>query len=93
MILKKKIRKSVYSLIDQERNRQDEKWSHRKNNSTPEWMMILGEEYGEACQAGCDILFDHKNNRDLFIEEIVQVAAVAVAILENELGKKSEKLV
>lgn len=90
---KEDIRKRVYRLINQERNRQDTKWSHRTNNSTPEWMMILGEEYGEACQAGCDIMFGSQNDRSLFIEEMIQVAAVAVAILESELETINEDLV
>lgn len=89
MFFKSDTRKSVYRLIDAERRRQDNKWANRRQNSTSEWMMILGEEYGEACQAGCDIIFSQSNDRSRLVDELVQVAAVAVAILENELGKQN----
>lgn len=80
-------RKKVFNLVDKERKLQEQKWS-KKINSTAEWMMILGEEYGEACKEGCNINLAKSKNRSLFIEEVVQVAAVAFAILEDELEKK-----
>ena len=49
--------------------------------------MILGEEYGEACEAGCRVTWpmDPRCNElavsDLR-KELVQVAAVAVAMIE-----------
>ena len=47
--------------------------------------MILGEEFGEACAAAHDTLYDvaDKANEDHLDAELVQVAAVAIAWLEE----------
>lgn len=63
-----------------ERERQDSKWGDvpgidRRNDST--YAAVLGEEFGEVCQAWLER--DRRNLR----EELVQVAAVAVAWLEE----------
>jgi len=71
--------------IQRERKRQDKKWGVQ--NHEPElWLVILGEEYGEACQAALADMFGRKNqvekkHSQLRIE-IEQVAAVALAMLE-----------
>lgn len=69
-----------------ERARQDRKWGVQEHD--PEmWMVILGEEYGEACQAVLADKFD-KNDRHReklsgeYRKELVQVAAVAMAAIE-----------
>jgi hypothetical protein len=67
-----------------ERAKQDVKWGEQ--NRTPvEWMSILGEEYGEACQeANCLHFDDHTPLRLRRLrEELIQVAAVAIAAIEN----------
>ncbi len=43
--------KVVMSDVEHERFRQEAKWGERKNVPIAEWLVILGEEYGEACQA------------------------------------------
>jgi hypothetical protein len=45
--------RQVMQAVQDERIRQEAKWG-AQHHTIPEWMMILGEEYGEACQAGCD---------------------------------------
>jgi hypothetical protein len=40
--------------IETERLRQENKWGTRTNRPIAEWLVILGEEYGEACQAALE---------------------------------------
>ena len=73
-----------------ERQRQNAKWGVQRH-SWPEWMTVLGEEYGEACQAALRLRFGEDNDqRDRYLSrlehlrtELVQIAAVAVAIIEH----------
>lgn len=73
--------------IMKERLRQDEKWGEQ-NHEPERWLIILGEEYGEACKAALEA--DTAPNLTLVNEytkcyrkEIVQVAAVALAAIES----------
>ena len=61
--------------ITYERARQDDKWGVQ-NHHPYTWLAILGEEYGEACNAllGGSLL----NLR----QELIETAAVAVAMIE-----------
>ena|SRR3990167_11355552 len=63
-----------------ERKRQDEKWGEQ-NHSPIEWIAILGEEYGEACQGALRSHFGGKTLQE-YRKEMVEVAAVAVAAIE-----------
>jgi NTP pyrophosphatase (non-canonical NTP hydrolase) len=64
-----------------ERDFQDRKWGPQDH--TPlEWLSILGEEYGEACQAANKAYWGGKPWA-AYRAELVQVAAVAVAMIEN----------
>lgn len=67
---------SVWDEVSEEREQQDAKWDEQ--NHTPEhWMIILGEEFGEACESileECD---------EAYREELIQVAAVAIAAIES----------
>ena len=70
----------VYEQIMEERARQDYKWGgepgvDRFDQST--YAAVLGEEFGEACKEWLE--------RDIrrLREELVQVAAVAVAWIEE----------
>ena len=73
------------TLIDEERKRQDAKWGHQ-NHDPQVWMAILGEEFGELCQAANDLRWPKSNpDADPFrhaLVEAVQTAAVAQAIVE-----------
>ena len=73
--------------IAAERGRQDEKWGpdHRQVNSV--WGLILTEEVGEAAEAALEVFAPGDSDeffkaREHLREELVQVAAVAVAWLE-----------
>lgn len=63
-----------------ERQRQDEKWGPQ-DHSPAEWLAVLTEEVGEVATG---ILRHRFNGRALseYREELVQVAAVAVAAIE-----------
>jgi len=65
-----------------ERRKQDEKWGEQ--NHDPAWYLaILGEEFGEACQAALQTRFGGKHGGLLNLRnELIQTAAVAVAMVE-----------
>jgi len=58
-----------------ERTKQETKWG-QQDHSPERWMVVLGEEYGESCEAV--LKMDWNNYR----HELVQVAAVAIAAIE-----------
>ena len=77
----------VMNKILKERDRQDEKWGEQ--NHKPEfWTGILGEEYGELCQAVNETVFDNgpeenkKGGFENMRTEAIHVAAVAMGFLE-----------
>jgi hypothetical protein len=72
-------------LIDvgNERTRQNGKWGHQRH-PYGDWLMILGEEFGEVCQA----LQKHKgwgkdSDADDPYTELIHLAAVSVAVAEQ----------
>lgn len=65
----------VIEDVFNERKRQDQKWGEQ-NHHPYKWMSILSEEVGEASEA---VLQSNLSN---FYNEIVQVAAVSISILE-----------
>lgn len=65
-----------------ERKRQDEQWGIQRH-SWPEWITILTEEVGEAAQEACKEHFHPAGDLSRLKEELVQVAAVAVAMVEH----------
>lgn len=72
------------SDVINERARQDKKWGEQ-NHYPPFWMGILGEEFGELCQAVNETVFDNGTNLggyENMRKEAVQVAAVALAFIE-----------
>lgn len=93
---------AVLNEVYEERERQERKWGPQ-NHSPADWLMILGEEVGEANKAALEHKFaaptkliddDPEYDRDQYLREyraeLIQVAAVAVAMIEsldrNELG-------
>jgi hypothetical protein len=67
-----------------ERLRQDEKWGEQ-NHDPITYSVILGEEYGELCQAALHAKFggDPGNDKSGEIrKEAIHCAAVALAIIE-----------
>ena len=83
-------------LVVAERYRQTEKWGDQSGNHPFEWMSILGEEYGELCEAVNETCFQSAHVKPelggnaAILREAVQVAAVAVAIAEAAL-REAEK--
>ena len=73
----------VLKEITKERLAQEEKWGEQ-NHSDFKWMTILGEEYGEACEAALKSSIETASgfHRLQLRTELVQVAAVAVAHIE-----------
>jgi hypothetical protein len=86
-------RTAALTLVDNERNRQDAKWGEQ-NHRPERWVGILGEEYGEYCQAVNETIFDNgpeereKGGTDNMIKELSHVAAVAVGAIECLLRNK-----
>lgn len=80
------LNRALSSVID-ERKRQDEKWGIQDHDPTV-WVGILGEEFGEFCQAVNETWFDNgpeakqKGGYENMRAEAVQIAAVAVQIVE-----------
>ena len=80
------LRFDALSLVDEERNRQVEKWGTQRL-SWVEWVSILAEEVGEAAQQANEVHFDPTGclDKEGLLLEVTQVAAVAVAIIEHLL--------
>jgi NTP pyrophosphatase (non-canonical NTP hydrolase) len=74
--------KKLLNEVARERERQDAKWGEQ-NHDPMDWYSILGEEFGEMYD------FKKKNFKKAtpeqlahYREELIQVAAVAVAMVE-----------
>lgn len=87
--------KSVLYEVGLEREKQTRKWG-TQGHGMPVWLAILGEEFGELCQAALrarttnapmneqsaeEMVAHQCSLRDMRVEAI-QVAAVAVAMIE-----------
>lgn len=72
--------RSAGRLINVERDRQDKKWGVQ-NHDGPTWLAILSEEVGELSRCILHAKFGG-SEADKVLEEAVQVAAVAKAIVE-----------
>lgn len=75
--------RQVLGAVAAERRRQDEKWGHNRSLSDLLWMTILNEETGEVARAILENQFGELR------EELVQVAAVAVAWIEDMDRRRS----
>ena len=76
--MKLEITESVLEEVMLERARQDIKWGEQ-NHHPAWWLSILGEEFGEVCKAVCE---NNDTGEGSYRDELVQVAAVAVAMIE-----------
>ncbi|HQQ81958.1 MAG TPA: MazG-like family protein [Cyclobacteriaceae bacterium] len=73
----------VFKEIHEERKRQDDKWG-QQDHSPADYLMILGEEVGEANKAALEWRFGYTGmDPDNYRKELIQVAAVAVAMIES----------
>jgi hypothetical protein len=78
------IQNEVIENVLKERNRQDKKWGEQ-NHPPQFWTGILGEEFGELCEAINETVFDNgsdKGGYENMKTEAIHVAAVAVGFLE-----------
>lgn len=71
----------IYAQIGHERARQDAKWGDQSGNGPMIWATVLGEEFGEVCEAALHTEFGGPAAIGLE-NELIQVAAVAVAWIE-----------
>ena len=78
---------NVLKEVFSERKRQNRKWGEQ-NHAPAEYLMILGEEVGEANKAALEAHFhpgddeEKESHYKNYREELVQIAAVAVAMVE-----------
>lgn len=73
----------TYQVLDEvheERKRQQAKWGEQ-NHAPADYLTILGEEVGEANKAALEAKFAGKEWGH-YRTELIQVAAVAVAMVE-----------
>lgn len=67
-----------------ERDRQDKKWGYPQENTYCEWASILAEETGELAREMNELNFG-RGDVSRMEAEAVQVAAVALSILEQQM--------
>ena len=84
---------AAIDAVKNERLRQIKKWGADSDNHPFEWISILGEEFGELCEAVNETYFKRgthpeRGGQDKIIKEASQVAAVAVAIIESAMRQK-----
>ena len=95
-------RNTAVTDVHAELSFQDHKWGSMRDHHPAEWLMILGEEVGECNKAALEQHFipadnkfkPHKRDFQEFRNELVQVAAVAIAAIESmdaHYGTKSVK--
>lgn len=78
----KDVKQRILGEILKEREAQDVKWGEQ-NHKPIEWVAILTEEVGEVSAEALELHFDHAGNSlERYRAELVQVAAVALAMLE-----------
>jgi NTP pyrophosphatase (non-canonical NTP hydrolase) len=66
----------VLGQVHMERERQDKKWGEQ-NHDHYKWVAIIGEEFGEMCQALLEGRYASME------KEAIQVAACCVAMIES----------
>ncbi len=65
--------------VEEERGRQDEKWSPIESLvgiSPEEWLVKIGEEYGECCRAAIE------DDPNVLLDKLTDLAATAVSAIE-----------
>ncbi|MBS4171922.1 hypothetical protein KHA87_01425 [Bacillus sp. FJAT-49736] len=85
-----KLKLSVLVDVDNERIRQNKKWG-KQRHTVGKWLGILGEEFGEVCQAINRIHFPSdakETDADNLYEELIHTAAVAVAFAEQIMEER-----
>lgn len=77
------MKEKIIQEILGEREKQDQKWGEQNHNPI-EWCAILVEEVGEVSKAALETHFKYDGKNDLsdYRKELIQVAAVALAMIE-----------
>ena len=88
-------RTEALSLVTKERNRQDIIWGEQ-NHAQQAWVGILGEEYGEYCQAVNETYLanatkKHEGGIENIMTELTHIAAVAVSAMESLMRNKEKQ--
>ena len=77
------LRDTLFIQISAERERQFSKWGHNRNNQSDfVWSAILTEECGEVARECLEQVYTPFVRSTDLKQELIQVAAVAVAWLE-----------
>lgn len=85
-----KIDEDVLKRIEDELDLQNSKWGSKRMLSLAQWIVILGEEFGEVCRAKLDLSVTDA------VDELADCAAVCIAAMRSlmdqyeELFKKEE---
>lgn len=87
------IMKESLTLAYKERLNQVKKFGNQYSRSIYEWASILGEEFGELCEAVNetylkDCKHPDRGGQENILNEATHVAAVALAMIESMLNKK-----
>lgn len=85
------------SMIAEERVRQRILIGDSLDFSTQEWVGIIGEEFGELCQAVNETFLGSKRHPgkggyDNIIREAVQVGAATVELIEHAISEKNKEI-
>jgi hypothetical protein len=73
---------AAQSSVSEERERQHARWGVQRH-TWPEWLCILTEEVGEAAERANRLYWGQDEDAGALRAELVQVAAVAVAMIEQ----------
>lgn len=76
------MRQRIFGDIDAERDRQEAKFGPQRHDWAV-WSAILSEECGEVAEACLRARWGEDNDLDHLREELIQVAAVAVQMIEK----------
>lgn len=87
MTINEELMRAALHDVSEERFAQDGKWGTQRH-TWPEWLCILGEEFGEASTEANKAYWgwteEERQERIAKLrQELVQTAAVAVAIIEH----------
>ena len=77
---------SALDLVRAERKRQDARWGAEEQAGDGVMLAVLGEEFGEVCRAMND-LWPNSPDKGQLLEELIQVAAVAIRWSERLVGE------
>ena len=84
------VQEKIINMVLEERKRQDAKWGEQ-NHSAYVWSSIIGEEYGEICQAINEFGFNPtpETEGQIYIEAIQTMASCMAMIecIERNRGK------